>query len=122
MQKSYLSFVLLILAFGLSAEYQYYRSTINEIPAYDAFGTNEIIRFSILMAISFFALVNKTWSKWITLAFCMFCLAIVFAKYYPDVYVLRQNGIIDVLEPIIYSILIFAAALLSLPIKNSMKK
>ena len=102
----------------MSAIYQYYRSTIHEIEIYDEFGKAEIIRFGILMAVAFVALINKTWSKWLTIAYCVFCIAIVLVKYYPNVYVLRENGVIDVVEPILYLIFIFVAGVLTLPFKS----
>ncbi len=111
----YLSFILLLLAFIISAAYQYYRSTINEIPEFDAFGKNEIIRFSILILISFIALIQQKWSQWLTILYCLFCIAIVLFRYYPNVYVLRDNGTIDILEPIIYILLIALASFTSVP-------
>lgn len=118
MKNNQISFLLLIAAFIISAAYQYYRSTINEIAEYDAFGKNEMIRFAVLMGISFFALVNRSWSKWITLAFCVFCFSIVLVKYYPNIYVLRENKMIDVVEPVVYLILVFLAGAFSLPRKK----
>lgn len=118
MQKHQLSFLFLVSAFLISAAYQYYRSTIHEIEIYDEFGKAEIIRFGILIGISFIALINRIWSKWLTLAYCIFCITIVLVKYYPNVYVLRQNGIIDTVEPVLYLILIFIAGILSIPSKT----
>lgn len=121
MQKHHWSFLLLITAFLISAVYQYYRSTIHEIEVYDEFGKSEITRFAILIGISSLALVNRIWSRWITLAFGIFCIVIVFVKYYPNVYVLRENKMIDVVEPIIYLSLISIAVILSIPLKSSKK-
>jgi len=118
MQKHQLSFLFLVTAFLMSAAYQYYRSTIHEIEIYDEFGKAELIRFGILIGISFIALVNKVWSKWLTLAFCLFCITIVLVKYYPNVYVLRQNGLIDVVEPILYLALIFVAGIFVFPFRK----
>lgn len=118
MQKHQLSFLLLVAAFLISAAYQYYRNTIHEIEIYDEFGIAEMIRFGILIGISLIALVNKVWSKWLTLAYCIFCITIVLVKYYPNVYVLRENGPIDIIEPILYLIFIFMAGILSIPIKT----
>lgn len=102
----------------MSAVYQYYRSTIHEINLYDEFGKSEIIRFGILIGISFVALINKVWSKWLTLVYSIFCIAIVLVKYYPNVYVLRENGPIDIIEPILYLIFIFVAGILAIPSKK----
>lgn len=111
----YLSFILLLSAFIISTAYQYYRSTINEVPEYDAFGKSEIIRFSILIGISFIALIHQKWSQWLTIFYCLFCVGIVLIKYYPNVYVLRENKMIDIFEPIVYMVLILFAALTAIP-------
>jgi len=118
MSKHHLSFLFLISAFLLSAIYQYYRSTVHEIEIYDEFDKAEIIRFGILMAVACIALINKIWSKWLTVAYCVFCIAIVLVKYYPNVYVLRENGIVDVVEPILYLVFIFVAGIFSFPVRK----
>ncbi len=121
MKKHHLSFLLLISAFLMSAIYQYYRSTIAEIEIYDEFGKAEMIRFGILMGVSFIALIDKIWSKWLTIAYCVFCITIVLVKYYPNVYVLRENGVVDVVEPILYLIFIFVAGILVFPLRKIKK-
>lgn len=118
MKKHHFSFIFLIAAFLMSAIYQYYRSTVAEIEIYDEFGKTEIIRFGILIGVSFLALINKIWSKWLTLAYCVFCISIVLVKYYPNVYVLRDNGIIDMVEPVLYLVFIFVAGIFVFPIKK----
>lgn len=111
----YLSFILLLSAFIISAAYQYYRSTVNEVPEYDAFGKPEIIRFSILIGISFIALIQQKWSQWLTIFYCLFCVGIVLVRYYPTVYFLRKNGWIDMVEPIVYIFLLILAGYSALP-------
>lgn len=107
------AFLFLCAAFIVSGTYQYYRSTINEIPKFDAFGLIEIGVYALLIGISTISLINKNWASIFIICFCLIGYVVAFSYYFPVVFSSRNNNIIDIGESIVYLGLILLAVIWS---------
>ncbi len=110
-----ISFICLLVAFLISATYQYYRSNINEIQQWDAFGIREKIIYLLLIAISCLLLLNKSVVLKFMIGFCVVGCIISFTFYLPVILPQRTIGWVDVAESILY------IGLLLLSIRYSLK-
>jgi hypothetical protein len=105
MQNHQKTFALLALAFGISAAYQYYRSTLQEHPA-DSFATTEIIAYSLLLFWSSLALLRKKWAVKAIVALCVLQLGSGIFYYIPMVFASRHGRFWDWAELIVFVLLI----------------
>ena len=92
----------LIIAYAISMAYQYYRSTINQFPAFDNFGPTEIIGYLVFFAWSSLALSSKRWALWAVLALCIIQLLIGALYYLPVIFIVRHDTFWDWAECIIF--------------------
>ena len=107
-------FWILIIAYIVSMAYQYYRSTINQFPAFDAFGATEIIGYLVFFIWSSLALIDKRWALWAVLALCILQLLIGFLYYLPVIFIVRHDTFWDWAECIVFIGLISWAGYLTL--------
>ncbi len=108
-----ISFLFLCIGFIVSATYQYYRSTIHEIPIYDDFWIKEILIYAGMLGISAISLVNKNWASKFIIVFCLAACGIGFGFYLPVVYPQRTNNWIDTGESIVYLACLLLAGVFS---------
>ena len=108
-----ISFIFLLLAFLVSAAYQYYRSMVNEVPVHDGFGFDEIIIYVGLIGISSISLIDKKNASRFIIGFCITGYLISFTYYFPVIWVKRTIGWIDVAESVLYLLFLLLAALFS---------
>ncbi|WP_224999656.1 hypothetical protein [Cesiribacter sp. SM1] len=114
MKRYYKStFFLLTVAFVVSAAYQYYRSILAEVPVHDDFGMKGVAWYAIAISFGAVSLFNSKWSDLFILFFCSLLYLAAFLYYFPVVYSLRNNGLIDIAEAVLYMALIFMAAVLA---------
>lgn len=109
-----ISFVFLLLAFLVSAAYQYYRSLINEVPDYDTFGLPQILIYLGLIALSGISLIDKKIASQFIIGFCIVGYMISFAYYFPIIWIKRTNNWVDIMEAILYLLFLLLAAVFSL--------
>jgi isoprenylcysteine carboxyl methyltransferase (ICMT) family protein YpbQ len=105
MQHHQKTFALLALAFGISAAYQYYRSTLGEHPA-DSFATTEIIVYSLLLLFSCLALLRRRWAAKAIVVLCALQLGCGIFYYIPMVFASRHERFWDWAELIVFVLLI----------------
>lgn len=103
----------LVIAYVLSMAYQYYRSTINQFPAFDKFGHTEMIGYLVFFAWSSLALSTKRWALWAVLALCIIQLMIGALYYLPVIFVVRHDSFWDWAECIVFIGLISFAGYLT---------
>ena len=104
----------LIIAYAISIAYQYYRSTINQFPAFDNFGPTEVIGYLVFFAWSSLALSSKRWALWAVLALCIIQLLIGALYYLPVIFIVRHDTFWDWAECIIFIGLISLAGYFTL--------
>jgi hypothetical protein len=80
------AFFSLIVAFAVSSAYQFYRSTVGEVPEIDVFGAAEIITYSVMGGLASISLVNARWADLVTLGFCALLYWFAVGYYLPEVY------------------------------------
>ncbi len=105
MKKDIKTFAILVVAFGISITYQYYRSTLNEHPA-DTFGATEITAYTIFFAWSSLALVGRKWAIKAVVVLCFLQLCSGFFYYLPFVFPQRHGRFWDWAELIVFVLLI----------------
>jgi hypothetical protein len=100
-KKGQRTFWCLVGAYVISMTYQYYRFTLHEHPA-DTFGATEIAGYSVLMAWSTLALVQKRWAVVAIIVLCALQLAIGVFYYFPVVFATRHGRFWDWAEAIVF--------------------
>jgi hypothetical protein len=110
----------LIMAYAISMAYQYYRSTINQFPVFDNFGSTEIIGYLVFFAWSCLALSSKRRALWAVLALCIIQLLIGALYYLPVIFIVRHETFWDWAECIVFIGLISLAGYYTL--KQLLKK
>ncbi len=99
MKKDPKTFTILVVAFGISMAYQYYRSILHEHPA-DTFGPTEITAYAVLLAWSCLALAGRKWAVKAVVALCFLQLCSGFLYYFPVVFPQRHGRFWDWAEAI----------------------
>jgi drug/metabolite transporter (DMT)-like permease len=115
-------FCLLSTAYAVSMAYQFYRSQLNQYPAYDTFATTEIVGYSVLFAWSSISLINKKWSLWSIVVLCIVQLGIGFVYYLPVFFLKRHDTFWDWAELVIFIFLIAIAGYFAIAQLNHFKK
>jgi phosphatidylserine synthase len=106
MKSNKKTFWMLMVAYAASMAYQYYRSTVNQFPAFDTFGVQEIAGYAVFFAWSSLALVEKRWAQWAVLVLCILQLLIGVLYYLPVIFVQRHDTFWDWAECIVFIYLI----------------
>jgi hypothetical protein len=105
MKTNFKTFAILGVAFGISAAYQYYRSTLHEHPA-DTFGPTEMTAYAVLLAWSSLALVGRKWAAKAIVALCFLQLCSGLFYYFPVVFPQRHGRFWDWAEAVVFVLLI----------------
>ncbi|QHT68952.1 hypothetical protein GXP67_21020 [Rhodocytophaga rosea] len=88
-------FRLLMLAYGISIAYQYYRSQVYQYPAFDTFATSEIVGYAFLFGWSSLSLIRREWALWSIVVLSSFQLGLGFSYYIPVVFSIRHDSFWD---------------------------
>ena len=103
---------LLLAAFTISCVYQFYRSTVMEVPAHDGFDLFTALIYGIFFGIAVLVGTGRRWAPWLGLITSVFFTLLGIFYYYPVITLVRTFGAIDWTEAVVYLGLIFTAGVL----------
>ena len=105
---------LLVSAFALSLAYELYRATAKRgTSPHDsmrAFAKNNIVFYGIAAIVIALLFTDLVWAPWVGLAFCAVSITASITFYGPKILIERAPGAIDWFEDILFTALLFTAA------------